>query len=143
MTWTVELVEQALAEAAETLRRLPGHKPRGYFNTMPTPIRTLAELAEAEPAPRRPPPPTAAAIDRLDAVLGWMRWLSEEQVRVVWARASGVPWRPLCLRLGCGRTKAWRIWVTALVLLKARLNAEKAVTPAAAQRRAGVRNSGG
>lgn len=143
MTWTVELVEQALAEAAETLRRLPGHKPRGYFNTMPTPIRTLAELAEAEPASRRPPPPTAAAIDRLDAVLGWMRWLSEEQVRVVWARASGVPWRPLCLRLGCGRTKAWRIWVTALVLLKARLNAEKAVTPAAAQRRAGVHGSGG
>lgn len=122
MTWTVELVEAMLAEAADTLRRLPAERPRGYFNTMPAPIRTAAELAAAEPAARRRPA-APAAIDRLDMVLGWMAWLSEEQVRVVWARAGGVPWKPLCQRLGCGRTKAWQTWVTALVLLKARLNA--------------------
>lgn len=121
--WTVEQVEDMLIDAADTLKRLPADRPRGYVSSMPTPVRCVVEDAEGEPAMRRRPPPSAAAIDRLDQVLGWMAWLEEEQVRVVWARASGVPWRPICRRLGCGRTKAWQIWVTALVLLKAKLNA--------------------
>lgn len=122
MVWTVERVEAMLVEAADTLRRLPRQRPRGFFSTMPTPVRSLQELLAAEPVPAAPAPASPAAIDRLDQVLAWSRWLTDEQVRVVWARASGVPWRPLCRRLGCGRTKAWRIWVTALVVLTARLN---------------------
>lgn len=129
MAWTVELVEAMLCEAADTLRRLPGHRPKGFFSTMPTPVRSLQELLDAEPAPSSRLPAGAAAIDRLDQVLTWSRWLDEEQTRVVWARALGVPWRPLCRRLGCGRTKAWRIWVTALVVIKARLNETGAAVP--------------
>lgn len=128
MTWTVELVERMLAEAADTLRRLPADKPRGYFSTMPTPVRRVVEAADAMPTPSRQPAP-AAAIDRLDQVLSWNAWLSEDQLRVVWARACGVPWRPLCRRLGCGRTKAWQTWVTALALIKARLNERKVPAP--------------
>lgn len=126
--WTVDQVEDVLVEAAETLKRLPADKPRGYVSSMPAPVRSMHESYGWEPAKLRRPPPSPQAIDRLDAVLGWMAWLSDDQVRVVWARASGIPWRPICVRLGCGRTKAWQVWVTALVLLKVRLN--EAAVPA-------------
>lgn len=134
MTWTVEVVEAMLAEAADTLRRLPGERPRGYFSTMPTPLREVVEAVAGDPGAPRRPPPSAAAISRLDQVLAWHGWLSEVQWRVVWARATGVPWRPLCRRLGCGRTKAWQTWVTALVLLKTRLNEAGVVAPRLAER---------
>lgn len=127
--WTVDEVEALLIEAADTLKRLPADRPRGYISSMPTPVRSVQELVGAEPARLRRPPPPAAAIDRLDMVLGWMAWLEEDQVRVLWARAGGVPWRPICQRLGCGRTKAWQIWVTALVLLKVRLNEAEVPLP--------------
>jgi len=122
MSWTTTMVEAWLIEAADTLRRLPSQGPRGFRSSMPTPVRSLAEAAEEAPGIYRRPPPSAAAIDRLDRVLGWMRWLDEDQVRLVWGRAMGIRWKPLCERLGCGRTSAWQKWVTALVLLKARLN---------------------
>jgi len=120
--WTVEHVEDVLIEAADTLKRLPSDKPRGYVSSMPTPVHSVYDAYDWEPVKLRRPPPSAAAIDQLDRVLGWMAWLDDEQVRVVWARAIGVPWRPICQRLGCGRTKAWQMWVTALVLLKVKLN---------------------
>lgn len=122
MTWTVTLVEQRLREAAQTLRGLPADRPHGFRSAMPTPIRSAGEAYGWHEARLRPPPPTPAAIDRLDEVLGWMAWLEDEDIRVLWARASGVPWRPLCQRLGCGRTKAWQLWVAALATLKGRLN---------------------
>lgn len=128
-TWTVDHVEEMLIEAADTLKRLPAERPRGYACSMPAVVRSTHEAYGWEPAKLRRPPPSPQAIDRLDAVLGWMAWLSEDQVRVVWARACGIPWRPICTRLGCGRTKAWQIWVTALVLLKVRLNQAQVPVP--------------
>lgn len=128
--WTVESVEEMLIEAATTLKRLPGERPQGYVSSMPTPLRNVHEAYGWEPARLRRPPPSPQAIDRLDLVLGWMVWLSEDQMRVVWARACGIPWRPICARLGCGRTKAWQIWVTALVLLKVKLNEQAVPVPA-------------
>lgn len=122
IVWTVQMVEDTLTEAAQTLKRLPMDRPRGFISSMPTPVRTLSESYGWDEVTVRLPPPSAAAIDRLDEALGWMAWLEDEQVRVVWARAGGVPWRPICQRLGCGRTKAWQIWVTSLVLLKVRIN---------------------
>lgn len=122
IVWTVQMVEDALTEAAQTLKRLPMDRPRGFISSMPTPVRTLSESYGWDEVTVRLSPPSAAAIDRLDEALGWMAWLEDEQVRVVWARAGGVPWRPICQRLGCGRTKAWQIWVTSLVLLKVRIN---------------------
>lgn len=122
MTWTVTLVEERLREAAETLRMLPAERPRGLRSAMPAPIRSAQEAYGWQEARVRPAPPSAAAIDRLDEVLSWMAWLDEEQIRVVWARANNAPWRPLCERLGCGRTRAWELWVASLATLKGRLN---------------------
>ncbi len=122
--WTTTLVEARLREAAETLRRLPLARPRGYFTAWPEPVRSVSEAHGYTPARLRPPPPPPAAIDRLDEVLGWMGWLDDEQIRLLWARAAGVPWRPLCQRLGRGRTTAWRLWVAALMALRERLEAE-------------------
>lgn len=122
MTWTATLVEERLREAAATLRHLPADRPRGFRSAMPAPVRSAQEAYGWHETRVRPAPPSPGAVDRLDEVLGWMGWLDEDQIRVLWARANGVPWRPICRRLGCGRTKAWQTWVAALVVLKVRLN---------------------
>lgn len=130
--WTTAMVEARLKEAADTLRRLPLPRPRGYFSAWPEPVRSVHEAYGYTPARVRLGPPAPGAVDRLDEVLAWMGWLEAEDIRVLWARAAGVPWKPLCQRLGCGRTKAWRLWVAALVTLRDRLNAEGVPVRAAA-----------
>lgn len=125
-TWTAKDVEAWLIEAADTLRRLPPDRPKGFKSTMPEPVRAVVEAYGYTPVRLRPSPAAADAIDRLDEVLGWMAWLSSDQVRVVWARAMGIRWRPICHRLGCCRTVAWRSWVAALLLIAGRLNAPPA-----------------
>lgn len=93
---TEEVVRAALAEAADTLRRLPPAVRRPRLSSWPEVVRDTAEaLASADGGPRRRPAPTPGAIDRLDRTLGWLLACDGEARRLVWARACGVPWRRL------------------------------------------------
>ncbi|MBF0305935.1 MAG: helix-turn-helix domain-containing protein [Alphaproteobacteria bacterium] len=117
-------------EAATTLRRLPAHGPSGHRSSWPRPLRDAADLADCVDPPRLRLRPSPDAIDRLDLVLGWMPWLAADQVKLLWARALGVPWRRICLEFGFGgRTSAWRAWVAALATLSARLTRERVAVP--------------
>ena len=73
--WTPEMVEERLVEAASVLRRLPAPRKQGYFSTWPTMFVEFGDLVGQTPEPMRPPPPSAAAISRMEATLGWMPWL--------------------------------------------------------------------
>lgn len=120
--WTASLVEERLEEAADTLRRLPEERVRGYFSTWPPAIRDYWEAFGREDVRLRRGPPAAAAIDRMDEALGWLAWLEPDDARLVWLRACGVHWKPITWRLGVGRTTAWRNWVAALIAIAARLS---------------------
>ncbi len=122
--WTPKLVEVTLAEAADTLRRLPEQRVRGYFNTWPDILRDGWEAYGWSEARTRPGPPPARAIDEMDRTLLWLRWLEPADQKLVWARASGRPWKAIAIEHGIDRTTGWRRWTYALVTIAARLNSK-------------------
>ena len=124
--WTAELVEAQFEEAIYTLKRLPPVRVQGYFNAWPDIVRTTQEIQQAKKQPLRLGPPSAAAIDRMEACLEWICWLENITERdVVWLRAQKVVWKRICAQIGYGRTKAWEIHTMALCKIAALLNARK------------------
>lgn len=121
--WTPEIVAGRLAEAADTLRRLPAVGVQGYVSSWPPVVREFWEAFGWHDAEARPGPPTAKAIDRMDETLKWLRWLEADETRLVWLRAEGVRWKPICARFGVGRTTAWYRWSGAVAKVAIHLNA--------------------
>jgi hypothetical protein len=120
--WTPELVEERLNEAAAVMRRLPAVRVQGYFNTWPKMKTDFDDLIGQAPEPMRLPPPTAAAITRMEEALAWLRWLEVENVKLVWMRAERAPWKAICWRFGIARTTANRRWDYAVNIITWRLN---------------------
>ncbi len=108
-----------LATAADTLKRLPasGLRPHGVRSAWPDVVRSVQEAYGYERARMRPPPPTPEAIDDLDRCLDLVRTLSPDDQRLVWARALGARWQPLCRKFGVSRSTLWRRWAMALEAL--------------------------
>ena len=123
--WTVETIEARLAEAAEVMRRLPAVRVPGYFNTWPSMVVEFADLVGQQPEPMRLPPPSPAAISRMEEALGWLRWLTAEDAKLVWARSDRTPWKAICWRFGISRATAHRRWQYALSVIAWRLNGRR------------------
>ena len=120
--WTPAMVEERLIEAAAVLRRLPSVRMSGYFSTWPATIVEFGDLVGQTPEPMRLPPPSAAAISRMEATLPWLRWLEVEDAKLVWMRADRAPWKVICWRFGVSRATAYRRWEYGLSLISWRLN---------------------
>lgn len=123
--WTASLVEERMVEAADTLKRLPEERVRGYFSTWPTVIRDYWEAFGREDVRLRRGPPSAAAIDRMDEALAWLAWLDPAEARIVWLRASGERWKTVCWKVGLARTAAHQHWMYALCVISWRLNGRR------------------
>ena len=91
--WTPERVEERLIEAAAVLRRLPPPRKQGYFST--SMFVEFGDLVGQTPEPMRPPSPSAGAISRMEATLGWMHWLEPIDAKIVWMRSSGERWKEI------------------------------------------------
>ncbi len=126
--WTPAMVDERLVEAAAVLRRLPMPRARGYFNVWPRMAVEFSDLAGQTPEPMRLPPPSAAAISRMEAALPWLTWLEPDDARLLWARAEGAPWKAICWRFGVGRATAHRRWEYGLSLISWRLNGRRVPT---------------
>ena len=91
--WTVEMVEDRLAEAAAVMRRLPPVRVPGYFNTWPPSRRGVRR--SRWPAARADA--VAAAVARRNQPDGGDAGLAAlaeaEDTKLVWARAEGTPWK--------------------------------------------------
>ena len=81
--WTPAMVDERLVEAAAVLRRLPSVRMRGYFSTWPAMFVELGDLVDQTPEPMRLPPPSAAAISRMEAARPWLTWLEPDDARLV------------------------------------------------------------
>ncbi len=123
--WTASEVEARLAEAADTLRRLPERRIGGYHKSWPDfPLDPRDAYGWTETRMRRiPPSPTA--IDRMEQTIHWLKWLEPDDAKLIWDRASGVIWKQICWRFGLGRTAAWERWVIALHLISLKLNDQR------------------
>ena len=110
--WTPEMVEERLIEAAAVLKRLPAQRGQGYFSTWPQMFVEFSDLVGQTPEPMRLPPPSAAAIDRMEQALQWFAWLEPVDSKIAWLRAGGMRWKDVCWRVGLARAAAraaqWR-----------------------------------
>ena len=125
MAWTREQVAARLAEAADTLRRLPDPDRiyrMGARSAWPDVVRAAAEAYGAAPVRTRLGPPGPGAIDRLDHAMVWLGWLSEPQRRIAWALACGASVSGLARRIGCHRNTVANRHAQALDALVARLD---------------------
>lgn len=126
--WTPEMVEERLVEAAAVLRRLPPVRASGFFNTWPKMMVEFSDLVGQTPEPMRLPPPSAAAISRMEETLGWSAWLEPDDAKLVWKRAERLPWKAICYQLGMARATAHRRLEYALCLIALKLNGRRAPT---------------
>lgn len=123
--WTPALVEERLIEAAETMKRLPEVRVQGYYNSWPTILREFSDRVGEAAAPLRRPPPSPAAITRMEEALSWLRWLEADDAKLMWMRAEGVRWKPICWRFGITRSTAHRRFEYALAAIVWRLNGKR------------------
>jgi len=131
--WTPTMVEERFEEAAFTLRRLPESRVPGYFNTWPPIIRSVYEAFGWERARMPRIAPSPQAISNMEETFTWLAWLEPDDARIVWLRAEGVPWKPICWRIGISRQTAWRRWAAALITVSNRLSTvQKRTKPDAA-----------
>jgi hypothetical protein len=119
--WTTVLVQDRLELAAGVMRQMPGVKPVGFFNAWPEYFHSFADKVGQEPQMRRPRPSPRQITQAEEAML-WLRWLEPDDARLVWARADGIEWKPICWQFGLSRTAATRRWQFGLAVMTWRLN---------------------
>ena len=122
---TVEMVEDRLVEAAAVMRRLPSVRVPGYFNTWPKMVVEFADRVGLESEPMRLPPPSPAAITRMEEALLWLRWLEADDAKLVWARANRTEWKAICWQFGIARATAHRRWQYGISVIAWRLNGRR------------------
>ena len=120
--WTKEQVAERFEAAVRTLRRLPPVRVRGYISSWPEIIYTKREIAMMDQKPKRWPP-TAEAISEIEETCKWINLLTEiDDRKIIWYRASRLPWKEICIKLGVARSTAnWR-WQNAILTITNKLN---------------------
>lgn len=122
-TWSAAAVRAAIAEALDTLCRLPGDRPAGYRCALPPVVREAIESYGWQ-ATRVRRPVTLGETAGLDIVLEWLFWLDDvAQRRAVVGLGLGVPLRRLARTLGVSHTQVSRLETAAITALVDRLNA--------------------
>lgn len=120
-TLTPTEVEERLAEAADILRRLPESRVQGHASTWPPYVREYWESYGVAEVKLRRPPPSAAAITRMDEALPWLTWLDPVDARIVWLRANGDRWKVICWSVGMQRSAVHQHWLYGLCVIAWRL----------------------
>jgi hypothetical protein len=119
--WTMARVQDRLELAAGVFRQMPEVKPQGYFNAWPDYLHSFADQVGQEPKMRKPRP-SPRMISQADEAMLWLRWLEVEDAKLLWLRANGKPWKPICWEFGLSRTAATRRWHYGLAVIVWRLN---------------------
>jgi hypothetical protein len=125
--WTPKQVEERLEEAALVMKRLPPVRVPGYFNTWPKMVVEFADMVGQEPVRTRLPPPSPGAISQMEEALMWLRWLEPIDAKILWLRATGTRWKPICWQVGLERAAAHEHFRYALCVIAWRLNGRQKV----------------
>ncbi len=125
--WTTAQVQDRLELAAGVMQQMPGVMPQGFFNAWPEYLHSFADKVGQEPQMRRPRPRPRQITEAEEAML-WLRWLEKDDARLVWLRANGTPWKPICWELGISRATANRRWQYGIALIVWRLNGRRVPT---------------
>ncbi|CAA7624198.1 DUF6362 family protein [Magnetospirillum sp. SS-4] len=123
-TLTPAEVEERLAEAADILRRLPESRVQGHASTWPPYVREYWESYGIAEVKLRRPPPSAAAITRMDEALPWLTWLDPVDAKIAWLRANGDRWKVICWSVGMQRSAVHQHWLYGLCVIAWRLRGQ-------------------
>ena len=120
--WTMAAVESRIAEAIDTLKRVPAPDIQRNVTRWPEFIRDVHEAYGYAHTRLRLAPAAPEAITRLDETLEWLRWLPPAAQRILWSRAGGFSWRKIAAFVGKSPNtcRAWHL--AALHYLVVRLN---------------------
>ncbi|MFT7595605.1 MAG: hypothetical protein ACI8R4_002934 [Paracoccaceae bacterium] len=119
--WTITRVQDRLELAADVMRQMPGVMPKGYARIWPEYEYSFSDQVGQEPSMKRPRP-SPREITQAEEALLWLRWLEKDDARLVWLRANGTPWKPICWELGVSRPTANRRLEYGLAVIAWRLN---------------------
>ena len=119
--WTTAQVQDRLELAAGVMRQMPGVMPQGFFNAWPEYFHSFADKVGQEPQLGRPRP-SPRQITQAEKAMLWLRWLEKDDARIVWLRANGRPWKPICWELGMSRATANRRWQYGIAVIVWKLN---------------------
>ena len=120
--WTPSLVEARIVEAVDVLTRLPETRVQGYYSTWPGVMPEFSDLVGRNPPRLKRPPPSPAAISRMEETLEWPKLLEPRIARIIWLRAAGERWKTICWTVGLQRAAAHETWLYGLCLIALRLN---------------------
>ncbi|WP_108819285.1 DUF6362 family protein [Pseudovibrio sp. Alg231-02] len=125
MALTTTQIVDRLELAASTLRRLPNpprSTPRRDGNIWPQVIHDVHEAYGYNKTQIRAVP-SAKDIQHMEEAIDWLRYISEPDDRkILWMRAEGFRWRPICIQVGLTRSTAHRRAVAAVLTIQRAIN---------------------
>lgn len=93
-------------EAVRTLKKLPAVRIQGYFNAWPEIVYTEREIMRMDQKTKLWPA-TPEAISRMEKAVSWLSLLDNAVERkIVWMRASNIPWDIIKKTFGFSRVTA-------------------------------------
>ena len=93
VAYTAAEVADRVAEAVDTLKRLPQKGMQKNITRWPEFVRASHEAYGYGDARLRPAPASPEAISRLDETLEWLRLVPRDAQKILWCRANGLSWR--------------------------------------------------
>ena len=97
MQSSLDLLNDRLVEAFDTLKRLPTARALPHLVSWPDVVQETSRVFASHP---KKIPPSPAAIDRCEEVFGWLFRINRDARRLLWARAGRIPWRILAHEYG-------------------------------------------
>jgi hypothetical protein len=114
-------ISDRIDQAAETLRRLPPVRVRGYRSNWPTIIYSANEAYGWEPSKHVKSIPTGQEIDEMEEVVDWFLKIKKQseltpyETKLIWWRAFGDKWDAIKYKTGYGETKLRADWKRAII----------------------------
>ena len=124
MNPSIQPLANRYREAWQTARRVPTGDHLGHSGYWPEIIPNRWEVyrGEEKPIKRQPPPPDA--VDRMIECMRWLRWLDDDERKLIWLRAADTPWRKISQQTGLPRTTAQRHWKQILAKIGVHLSVQ-------------------
>lgn len=123
MVWTSENVANAIKQAVEISKRSPKVGPKGYKVNWMDIMYDKYEIYFMDKKVVRKRPLTKFEISLWENVLEWIQILpTDEEKKIIWFRASSLPWKIICRRLGKSKQTLWTTWKNSLEFIAKNLN---------------------
>ena len=123
MVWTSENVANAIKQAVEISKRSPKVGPKGYKVNWMDIMYDKYEIYFMDKKVVRKRPLTKFEISLWENVLEWVQILpTDEEKKIIWFRASSLPWKIICRRLGKSKQTLWTTWKNSLDFIAKNLN---------------------